>query len=95
MDKKMYEAQNEQMNREMYSGRLYLAMAGCLAYRGYIGMSNWMKHQAHEEYHHAMKFFDHIVERGEKPYIYWLGSERRKDNFLKKFEEVEDTEDMD
>lgn len=35
------------------------------------------------------------VERGEKPYIYWLGSERRKNNFLKKFEEVEETEEVD
>jgi ferritin len=30
------------------------------------GMAHWMRCQAHEEMIHAMKFFDHLIDRGEK-----------------------------
>ena len=79
LSRKMNEAIVEQVNAELYSGYLYLSMAAWFAGKGLNGCENWMKIQAQEELSHAMKFFDHIYERGgevelktiEKPPIEW------------------------
>ena len=63
ISKKMLAAMNEQIAHEQYSAQLYLAMAAYFHDQGYDGMAKWMTVQAREEYGHAMKFFDHIVER--------------------------------
>jgi len=61
---KINEALNKQMNAEMYSSYLYLAMAGWFESGNLRGFANWMRVQAEEEMAHAMKFFDHLVDRG-------------------------------
>jgi ferritin len=61
---KMQEALNEQIKHELESGYLYLSVAGYFHSQGLDGMAGWMRVQAHEEFVHAMKFFDHIKERG-------------------------------
>lgn len=58
------DALNEQLNKEMYSSYLYLAMAGFFETQAYMGMANWMKLQAKEELTHAMKLYDYIFLRG-------------------------------
>lgn len=63
ISKKVEKAFNEQINAEMFSFYLYLAMSAWLAEKGFAGMSTWMKIQADEEMIHAMKFYDHILER--------------------------------
>lgn len=40
---------NEQINFELYSSNIYLAMGAYLDKQGFSGMSNWMKIQAKEE----------------------------------------------
>jgi len=62
--KKVLKAFNEQIKHELESGYLYLAMAADFHNKGFDGMAKWMRIQALEEQEHAMKFFDHIVERG-------------------------------
>ena len=57
-------AMNEQMVNEFYSGYLYLAMAAYAESENLPGFAHWMRVQAQEETGHAMKFFDHICERG-------------------------------
>lgn len=57
---------NEQMNREMASFYLYLAMSAELESHDFRGMASWMHTQAKEEFEHAMKFFGYIQERGGK-----------------------------
>lgn len=55
---------NHQINRELFSAYLYLSMAGYFASEGLEGFSHWMRVQAREEVDHAMRLFDHVLERG-------------------------------
>lgn len=66
ISKKMEEAINEQINAEMYSSYLYLAMSAHFETMDLPGFANWMRVQAQEELFHAMKFFDFVNERGGK-----------------------------
>lgn len=63
--KKMLEAMNEQIKNELESYYIYLSMVAYFHSLGLDGMAHWMRVQAHEEMIHGMKFFDHIVNRGE------------------------------
>jgi ferritin len=60
----MEEALNEQINEELFSAYLYLAMAAYFHSQGLEGMARWMELQAKEELGHAMRIFRHLVERG-------------------------------
>ncbi len=55
---------NDQLNKEMFSSHLYLSMAADLERKGFLGCANWMKIQSQEEYQHAIKFFDYILQAG-------------------------------
>lgn len=59
----MQGALNEQIKEELGSAYLYLSMATYFYSEGFHGMAHWMRKQALEEQNHAMKMFDHIVER--------------------------------
>ncbi len=62
--RKMEEALNRQINEELYSAYLYLSMAAYFYDQGLDGMATWMRLQAKEEVEHALRIFDHLVERG-------------------------------
>jgi len=64
--KKMEDALNSQINEELFSAYLYLSMAAYFHAEGLDGMASWMRLQAKEEVEHALKIFDHLVERGGK-----------------------------
>lgn len=64
MNEKIVEAFNEQLNAELYSSYLYLSMANYFAAENLDGMTAWMRVQTDEESIHAMKFLDHINDRG-------------------------------
>jgi len=66
INKTMQDAINEQINKEMYSSYLYLSMAAYFESTGLPGAAKWMRVQANEENEHAMKFFEHIIDRGGK-----------------------------
>ena len=57
---------NEQIKLELYSGYLYLSMAAWFESKSLGGFAHWMRKQAGEEQEHALKFFDHINDRGGK-----------------------------
>lgn len=61
--KKMEDAVNAQMNEEMFSEYLYLAMAAYFASQDLEGFAHWMKRQAAEERSHAMKFHGFLFDR--------------------------------
>jgi ferritin len=61
---KMLDALNQQINHELASAYLYLAMAAQCEAHSLPGMANWMKRQAGEEYGHGMRLFEHICDRG-------------------------------
>lgn len=63
INEKVNRAFNEQIKKEMYSAYLYLSMATQFYSDGLEGIGQWLRVQAFEELTHAMKFFDHIVER--------------------------------
>lgn len=62
--KKLRDAMNEQVRNELESYYIYLSMAAYFHDENLDGMAHWMRCQAHEEMIHAMKLFDHIIERG-------------------------------
>ncbi len=64
LNKRVEEALNEQMNREMYSAYLYMSMASHCTAEGLKGFANWFMVQFHEEMFHAMKFYEYINLRG-------------------------------
>ncbi|WP_028317794.1 ferritin-like domain-containing protein [Desulfobulbus elongatus] len=66
LKKKMLKAFNDQINAEMYSSYLYLAMEAYFQSISLKGCANWMRTQAQEELMHAMKFYDFVIERGGK-----------------------------
>lgn len=63
INKKVNDALNEQINKELYSAYLYLSMAAKCEEMSYPGFSNWMKKQSNEEVEHAMKIFNYINSR--------------------------------
>ncbi|MDM8008851.1 MAG: ferritin [Phycisphaerae bacterium] len=64
MNKKIENAFNKQINAELYSSYLYLAMSAWLESKNFKGMAHWMRAQAGEEQNHARKFYDFIHDRG-------------------------------
>ncbi len=61
---KVQDALNAQINLEMASFYSYLAMAAHFESAALPGMANWMRLQSEEERVHAMKLFDHMIDRG-------------------------------
>ncbi len=64
LNPKIEQALNEQVNAEMYSAYLYLAMAAYFSDQDLEGFNHWMNMQSQEELGHAMKFYAFINERG-------------------------------
>lgn len=57
-------ALNEQITNELNSSYSYLAMSAHFASRNLNGFAHWFRVQYEEERSHALRIFDHILERG-------------------------------
>jgi ferritin len=66
LKEKVQVALNHQINSELYSWYLYLSMSAYFENENWSGFAKWMKVQAEEEYTHAMKFFDYVLQTGGK-----------------------------
>ncbi len=64
LSKTMQDAINEQIKNETYSAYLYLAMAAYLESKNLTGSAKWMRTQFAEEQTHALKLYEHILDRG-------------------------------
>ena len=64
LNKKLEEAINEQINKELYSSYLYLAMSAYCESVNLSGFGHWMRVQAQEEQTHALKLYRYVVEKG-------------------------------
>ena len=62
--KKVQDALNEQINKELYSAYLYLSMSAYCESINLSGFGHWMRAQAREEQEHAMKLYGFICDRG-------------------------------
>ena len=63
---RLNKALNDQIKNELESYYIYLSMAAYFHSNSLDGMGHWMRCQAHEEMIHAMKFFQHLIDRGGK-----------------------------
>jgi ferritin len=66
LNKKMAQALNEQINKEMYSAYLYMSMSNYSNKSGLKGFANWFMVQYHEEMYHAMKLYEYVQRQGEE-----------------------------
>ena len=66
LSKKMENALNEQINKEMYSAYLYMSMSAHSTNVGLSGFANWFMVQYNEEMEHAMKIYDYVNDQGGK-----------------------------
>ena len=64
ISKKMEEALNTQINKEMYSGFLYMSMSAYSEHIGLKGFANWFFVQYQEEMEHAMRIYNYVQEQG-------------------------------
>ena len=64
MKAKVEQALNEQIHAEFFSFYLYLSVSAYFKTIHLDGFANWMHVQAQEEYTHAMKLFNFLIERG-------------------------------
>lgn len=59
----MQKSINDQINAELFSAYLYLAMEAYFQSKGLAGLASWMRVQVQEEMVHAMKMYDFINAR--------------------------------
>ena len=64
ISKKLQDAINEQINKELYSEYLYLSMSAYFFSNDLDGIANFFTVQVEEERFHSMKFFNYLLERG-------------------------------
>ena len=64
INEKLEKAFNEQINKELYSEYLYLAMKSYFVEQNLQGFVNWFNVQIQEEHAHAMGMYDYLLERG-------------------------------
>ena len=64
LNKKIAELINEQINKELYSGYLYLDFANYYEDEGLEGFAHWYQIQAQEERDHAMMMRRYLIDNG-------------------------------
>ena len=64
LNKKIAQLVNEQVNKELYSGYLYLDFANYYADEGLDGFAHWYEVQAQEERDHAMMMRRYLIDNG-------------------------------
>lgn len=66
LSQKLHDAINEQINAELWSAYLYLAMSMDAESKGYKGVANWFFVQFQEEQDHAKIFMNYLNSRDMK-----------------------------
>lgn len=66
LSKKLHDAINAQINAELWSAYLYLAMSMDAETKGYKGVANWFYVQFQEEQDHARIFMNYLNSRDAK-----------------------------
>ncbi len=64
ISKKMAKALNDQVNKELYSAYLYVAMSAHSSEENLKGFAHWLAEQAKEETSHALKFYKYLLDQG-------------------------------
>jgi ferritin len=66
---KLVKAINHQINRELYSGYLYLGMSSAATSLGLMGIANWFFVQMQEEMIHARMMYEYVNRQGGRPLL--------------------------
>jgi len=69
ISEKMTNLINKQINNEMYSAYLYMAMSAHSSTSGLNGFAKWFMVQYHEEMFHAMKMYNYLLDQGSEPQL--------------------------
>ncbi|MFA8451410.1 MAG: ferritin [Bacteroidales bacterium] len=77
--KAVEQALNEQIKREEFSSRLYLAMASWCEVNGFPGAASFLYAQAEEERMHMMKLVNYVNDRG--GHALFFGLEQPEHNY--------------
>lgn len=64
ISEKMTQALNKQVQEELYSAYLYLAMSAYYQLKGMKGFGTWLQIQHQEESEHAMKIYHYLLHQG-------------------------------
>ena len=67
INKTMQDAFNKQIEAELWSANIYLAMAFWFKKEGWNGFASWLFKQADEERGHALDMADYLIARGGVP----------------------------
>ena len=59
----MQDGINEQINDELYSSYVYLAMSAYCEQQNFTGCAQWLRLQSQEEHGHALRLFDYLLAR--------------------------------
>jgi ferritin len=95
LSKAMGDAINEQINKELYSSYLYLAMSAFVETLNFRGAAQWLRAQSAEEYMHAMKFYDFVINSGAQAHLKAIAAPPVKfKSLVGVFEEVLEHEQM-
>jgi ferritin len=63
MTESVQKAINDQINAELMASYAYLAMSAHCEHANFPGCARWLRLQSQEEYTHAMKLFDFMLDR--------------------------------
>ncbi len=66
MNQVVQDAINRQITEELTASYTYLAMSSYCQLRNFPGCAQWLRAQSQEEYGHAMKLFDFLLDRNAK-----------------------------
>ncbi|NWF90686.1 MAG: ferritin [Ignavibacteriaceae bacterium] len=66
LKEKILKILNKQVNEELFSSYLYLSMSAYFSSINFEGFAKWMSLQSKEEYEHAMKIYNYILQRDGK-----------------------------
>ena len=78
MDKELQYQFNKQINAEIYSAYLYLAMATAVARLGFGGAAHWLTQQYYEEMTHARKMIEYVTARAGEVRFYTVDAPKEQ-----------------
>jgi len=88
-NKKIEKALNDQINEEIFSSYLYMAMSAYLKSINLNGCAKWMEAQVQEELTHAKKLYNFVFDRGGKVKFNQINEPKSKwTSLLNVFEEA-------
>ena len=64
MNQTVLDAINRQINAELSASYTYLAMSAYCRQHNFPGFASWLRVQSTEEYSHALRLFDFLLDRG-------------------------------